>query len=167
MATESWSVEGTGINQLHHHDHSFNWFYWSAVGNPGRKSAGPLFGSCSATLHCLSFHPCVLPQLHISRGVKGSWTKLKVCTYLPGAALRITGSRQESDLSLQFSACWRINKNIFVSVWATELHSAQAFGCSRESYSDVYSSHDLSTQHSSLQTTGTRGNRHFWASSIC
>lgn len=31
--------------------------------------------------------------------------------------MRITGSRQESDLSLQCSTCRRINKNIFVSVW--------------------------------------------------
>lgn len=81
------------------------------------KNVEPLFGSCSATLQCLSFHPCSPPCLHISRGVKGRWTKLKVCTYPSGAALRITGSRQESDLSPQFSTCCRINKNIFVSVW--------------------------------------------------
>lgn len=96
---------------------SFNWFHWSAVGYIGRKSVEPLFGSCNATLHCPSSHPCSLPWLHICRGVRESWTKLKVCTYLPGAALRITGSRQESDLSLRFSTGWRINKNIFVGVW--------------------------------------------------
>lgn len=166
MATESWSLERTGINQLLDHDHSFNLSYWSAVGFPGRESVEPLFGTCSAALQCLSFHPCFLPQLHISRGVQGSWTNIKVCTYLPGAALRITGSRQESDLSLQFSTCWRINNNIFVS----ESHwVAQCSGIwlllriLHWCLFKLWPEHP----HSSLQTTGTWSNWHFWASSIC
>lgn len=136
-------------------DHKLNW--------PCQAAALiPRIAFCPILVLCLSS-----TSGRISKGVKWSQTKPRVCTQLPGAALRIAGSRQNFRSTSPVQQLLRDQEDLCECLRATGLQSASAFDCYWESYSDVCSSHDLSTHSLNLQTSGTRSSRHFRASSIC